>query len=131
MIRDMAIATAISGIAFAAFCVWLAVRTINRRERWAKWTLAAVVAVPVLYVLSFGPACWISSRANSGSSVVSAVYRPLTWGASRNNHVDDALSWYSEIGAARDWKWDGGTWTEYRWILSPKARAINRDLGID
>jgi hypothetical protein len=25
-------------IAFAAFCVWLAVRVYNRRERWAKWT---------------------------------------------------------------------------------------------
>jgi len=29
-------AWAIIGIAFAAFCVWLAVRIVNRRERWAK-----------------------------------------------------------------------------------------------
>jgi len=29
----------------AAFCVWLTVRIVNRRERWAKWTLAfAIVA---------------------------------------------------------------------------------------
>ena len=45
-------------IAFAAFCVWLTVRIVNRRERWAKWTLVAVVGLPVLYVVSFGPACW-------------------------------------------------------------------------
>lgn len=45
-------------VAFAAFCVWLTVRIINRRERWTKWTLAAVVSLPVLYVASFGPACW-------------------------------------------------------------------------
>jgi hypothetical protein len=42
-------------IAFAASCVWLTVRVVNRRERWAKWTLAAVAAVSVLYVGSFGP----------------------------------------------------------------------------
>jgi hypothetical protein len=41
-------------LAFGAFCVWLVVRIVNRRERWAKWTLGAVVGVPVLYVLSFG-----------------------------------------------------------------------------
>jgi H+/Cl- antiporter ClcA len=39
----MAIALSIVGIAFAAFCVWLTVRIVNRRERWAKWTLAAVL----------------------------------------------------------------------------------------
>jgi hypothetical protein len=44
------------GVAFAAVCIWLGVRVYNRREPWAKWTLAAVVAVPLLYVASFGPA---------------------------------------------------------------------------
>ena len=40
------------GVAFAAFCVWLTVRIINRRERWAKWTLAVMLSLSVLYVLS-------------------------------------------------------------------------------
>jgi hypothetical protein len=35
-------------VAFAAFCVWLTVRIVNRRERWAKWTLTAVLAVAFL-----------------------------------------------------------------------------------
>jgi len=53
-------AVAIFGIVVAAFCVWLAVRIFNRRERWAKWTLAGLVlGLPLLYVLSFGPACWL------------------------------------------------------------------------
>src|SRR5665213_6235 len=52
-------------VAFAAFCVWLMVRIINRRERWAKWTLAAAVGLPTLYVAGFGPACWATSHANS------------------------------------------------------------------
>jgi hypothetical protein len=49
-------------VAFAAFCVWLGVRIVNRRDRWAKWSLAAVVGPPLLYILSFGPMCWYASR---------------------------------------------------------------------
>ena len=44
-------------VAFAAICVWLTVRVVNRRERWAKRTLATVVGLPLLYVASFGPMC--------------------------------------------------------------------------
>jgi hypothetical protein len=45
----MAVALSIFGVAFAALCVWLTVRIINRRERWAKWTaLGLVVAATVV-----------------------------------------------------------------------------------
>jgi hypothetical protein len=50
----MAIAFAIFGVAFGAFCVWLTVRIVNRRERWAKWTLAAVLVSLAMYLASFG-----------------------------------------------------------------------------
>jgi len=50
------------GVAFAAFCVWLAVRIVNRRERWAKWTAAGLlVGLPLVYIGSFGLACWITA----------------------------------------------------------------------
>src|SRR5437868_2461201 len=42
------------GVAVSAFCVWLTVRIINRRERWARWT-AAMLVVPQAYGASFGP----------------------------------------------------------------------------
>ncbi len=66
-------------VSFAAFCVWLAVRIINRRERWAKWTLAALVGIPVLYVASFGPACWIYLRNSNDQrhETLAAIYRPM------------------------------------------------------
>jgi hypothetical protein len=50
----MAIALSIFGVAFSAFCVWLAVRIVNRRERWAKWTAATVLVALVMYLTSFG-----------------------------------------------------------------------------
>jgi hypothetical protein len=43
-------------IAFAAFCVWLTVRIVNRREKWAKRTAWTVVVLLLLYPLSVGPA---------------------------------------------------------------------------
>jgi hypothetical protein len=49
----MALALSFFGVAFAAFCVWLTVWIVNRRERRAKWTLAALVGLPVVYVASF------------------------------------------------------------------------------
>lgn len=39
---------AILAIAFAAFCIWMTVRIINRRERWAMW-LAVIFGV-LIYV---------------------------------------------------------------------------------
>src|SRR5579872_2072519 len=63
--------------AFAAFCVWLTVRIVNRRERWAKRTLAAVVGVPVLYVESFGPACGLVQRNMLPPALLTSVYTPL------------------------------------------------------
>ncbi|MBI3860989.1 MAG: hypothetical protein HY290_03755 [Planctomycetia bacterium] len=37
-------------VAFAAFCVWLTVRIVNRKERWAKWTLAGTLSLATLGV---------------------------------------------------------------------------------
>jgi len=64
------------GVVFVAFCVWRTVRIFNRRERWAKWTLSIVLSMPVLYVASFGPACWVSSRTERLVETP-AAYRPI------------------------------------------------------
>ena len=58
----MAVALIVVAVSFAAFCVWIAVRIINRRERWAKWTLAIVLAVVAIYPLSITPAYWLASK---------------------------------------------------------------------
>jgi len=51
----MAIALAVSGFAFAAFCIWLGVRIVNRRERWAKRLAVGLVLLLIAYPLSFRP----------------------------------------------------------------------------
>lgn len=88
-------------VAFAALCVWLSVRIVNRRERWAKRTAWALAfGLPVLYVASFGPACWISSYVldegdDSEARTVSTIYEPilcLSWRGP--SLVKESLTWY-------------------------------------
>ena len=104
----MSILLSTLGVAFAAFCVWLTVRIVNRRERWTKWTLATVVGLPVLYVASFGPACWAVSRTNSGALPLAVIYDPIlnamSW-AGRNSMFATILDRYSRLGAAPEWMW--------------------------
>ena len=89
--------------AFAAFCVWITVRIVNRCERWAKRTLAAAVALPVLYVASFGPVAWISFQAEVGHQTIEFVYRPLCILAAKNEKFRCGLSWYIRIGPIQPW----------------------------
>jgi hypothetical protein len=104
----------IIGVAFAALCVWLTVRIVNRRERWAKWTLAVMVGLPMLYVLSFGPACWWFSEPfepksywkrvihkgrvihNLPVKVMPRAFTPLAWAAkSGPRPLISAVRWYA------------------------------------
>jgi hypothetical protein len=39
----MAILLSVLNLASAAFVIWLAVRIVNRRERWAVWTAVVLV----------------------------------------------------------------------------------------
>jgi hypothetical protein len=127
------------GAAFGACCVWLAVRIINRRERWAKWTLTAAIGVPALYVASFGPACWVSSRLNTESEapVISIVYRPVTWAFAEPRYgagpppgkLEMGLRHYAGLFAKPGWLWmsigdydlntGDQSWGPWEWIWSP------------
>jgi hypothetical protein len=92
-------------IVFVAFCVWLTVRIVNRRERWAKRLGVATLIMALLgYPLSIGPACRLEeflydngcqAAASSMSEVTCRFYDPLLW--CRDNgprFVADAYWWY-------------------------------------
>jgi hypothetical protein len=89
-------------VAFTAFCVWLTVRIVNRRERWAKWTLTVTLSLPVLYVLSYGPAEWIFSRGwlpKSTAPALRIIYHPiLQLRFDGPEPISRAMKWYCGIG---------------------------------
>lgn len=99
-------------VTFAGSCVWLTVRIVNRKERWAKWTLAAAVGLPVLYIASFGPWCWAFSRwGDIDGGIRASIFHPLVkmWiKANADSRFSIAINWYANafanchIGPGRD-----------------------------
>lgn len=98
-------ALSIIGIAFAAFCIWLKVRIVNRRERWAKWTLATMVAVlPLLYIFSFGLAVRNAAvpllQYRNGTVAIVCVPRafwPIGWLSGPGESGMKIFSWYMRV----------------------------------
>jgi hypothetical protein len=77
----------------------------------AFWSTVVMVGV-LGYVASFGPACWVTSRAAIGAPAVNVAYRPMmwAWGANRK-YVGAFLAWYAQVGAAKGWTWtEANTW---------------------
>ena len=99
----MALALSIFGVVFAAFCVWLTVRIVNRRERWARWTAAGLVALSATYLLSYGIAVRCDRRQLLPSWVRPAgerIYAPIYWLQSEGpKPVRSAVAAYSRAWA--------------------------------
>jgi|GEM_PF-5182500 len=101
----------ILAIAFAAFCVWLTVRVVNRRERWARRTMVGAAAV-VLYVLGFGPTCWLVDGGYIAARPASKVYRPILavhassqWGPAADTVPIRIIDCYARFGARHEPGW--------------------------
>jgi hypothetical protein len=106
---DMGIVIASLGVAFAAFIVWLTVRIVNRRERWAKRIALGIVTTVVLYALSFGPACWLAALPSARDPFLHLapsrwlqIYWPLGWAANgKASPFRKSLCWYATLWMSR------------------------------
>jgi hypothetical protein len=68
------------------------------------WIAVTLVAVLVGYPLSFGPACWISSRSGIGVSVVNSAYPPMLGLAFDGPDViQRGTLWYGQLLADGGW----------------------------
>jgi hypothetical protein len=80
--------------------------TDRKKPGLAFWATVVVVGLPLLYVLSFGPACWITSRCSLPGDWLFVVYAPMIWPLNNGpTFLFDAISWYSLIGVAEGWGW--------------------------
>jgi hypothetical protein len=82
----------------------------SKRPSIAFWATVVMIAV-LAYPLSFGPACWITSRLNRGAELVPVLYRPLTWAMSEKSDAtfNRVSRWYAKVGAPDVWEW-GCAW---------------------
>jgi hypothetical protein len=97
-----------AGGALGAFVVWIAVRATNRREPWAKWTLAALVALPVLYVASLFPISWMIQRdmldkKDAPGKIMVIYMAPVKWlGNNGPEWVGGFLNWIGSVTEPAD-----------------------------
>lgn len=75
----------------------------RRNSDWTKWFAAGAILVGllVLYVASFGPACWIATNLDSdpGRRLVAKIYYPVflvVWEGPIP--ASQALYWYANAG---------------------------------
>lgn len=62
--------------------------------------VAVAIGLPMAYLVSFGPACWVSERRFLlRSQDLSAIYRPLIALAS-DGYLRGPILWYAGIGAS-------------------------------
>ncbi len=97
----MVTAFSIFAVVFAAVCIGLTVRVVNRRERWAKWTVATLAVLPALFSLSFGPVCWWTAPVEFRDRrvvIVPRVYFPIGFVASQSNVLYGVISRFAYAG---------------------------------
>jgi hypothetical protein len=82
----------------------------------AFWATVVLIAMLLGYPLSFGPACWITSRAVVGSPAVPTVYRPITFAMGRSPGFCRIMTGYAGLGAADGWFWCSTGRDVMRWM---------------
>lgn len=89
------------GVAFVGFAIWLTVRTINRREQWAKRMAVATAVLLLAYPLSEGPANWLDRRGLlpiwSYRPLFGNLYVPLNEVAVRTRPTSAVREWYLNL----------------------------------
>lgn len=72
------------------------------------WATVAAVGL-VLYVASFGPACWLTSRMHFETSAIGVIYRPIVpamWWTGYAATFGTILDRYSRLAAEPNWQWE-------------------------
>ena len=96
----------------------------DRKKSVWQWIGGALVLLPVLYALSFGPACWFCSRVGIWAESLPVVYRPIL----AVMHVDQ----FSLV--VEDWRSSGGGTDGHTYpIPAAHSSPIRRyaDLGAE
>jgi hypothetical protein len=77
----------------------------DRKKPGVAFWATVLVVVMLLYPLSFGPACWITTHAGVGASVVSTAYQPLLQVTfyGRRSPAAQMLRGYAFLFAAPGW----------------------------
>lgn len=97
-----AVVVAATGVIFAALCVWLTVRIVNRHKKpgWIFWATVGLTA-SVLYVLSVGPVRWMYFKTGEPEwlGTMMIIYDPIWWAFENGPH----WLWWDVLGPYVRW----------------------------
>jgi hypothetical protein len=74
--------------------------TTRRSGRWAVFLACGLIfglVLPGLYVLSYGPACWLCDEGYVSRGAFTTAYAPLHWAGDKSVTIWYALHDYSKL----------------------------------
>src|SRR5579872_7088470 len=75
----------------------------KRKRRFWPWAVAVSFSLPLLQLLSFGPACWLAARGNLDPRLIEKGYQPILWIiAVGPSPIAKVARRYAEIGKQQD-----------------------------
>lgn len=74
----------------------------EERKRICPCVAVLLVGMPVLYVASFGPACWLVDRHQADCLIVARIYRPIVRASMSATPIGRALCWYGDLDRPRN-----------------------------
>ncbi len=92
----------------------------DRKTPLWPWIVALLIGLPVLYIVSFGPACWAESqtfgRTDFPTITVPRFHRPLLRIANGRGIAAQFLVWYANLGAHPFRTWDASKHGELEYL---------------
>ena len=92
--------------------------TSDRKKPGVAFWATVGLAVVLLYVASFGPACWIGTQTNGGRGTdlcLTVFYWPILQARHHGpNRLATVLDWYACVGTPNGWIWINGFCHEIR-----------------
>jgi hypothetical protein len=62
------------------------------------WCTITIMALLILYPLSFGPASWLAFHDMRTCHFVEIAYRPILWLGTHNQIIRSVATWYMALG---------------------------------
>src|ERR1043166_939564 len=75
----------------------------SRNKPGVAFWATVVGVVGLLYLASFGPACWVCAR--TANARLPAAYYPLTGAGKRSDRIANGLIWYANLGTPEGAGW--------------------------
>ncbi len=78
-------------------------KTDRKKPGVAFWATVVVVCLPLLYVLSVGPACWVATHTDLfGNGDLPVIYRPIGWLCYHSEVAEKVIFAYARLWMKRN-----------------------------